>query len=76
LLTTDGSGEYISGAIMFEETPYQSTTDGKSKPFFDCPKDQNIMPGIKFDKVCIPFLSILDSPWCCSQQDSSSILML
>jgi fructose-bisphosphate aldolase class I len=55
LLTTDGSDEYISGAIMFEETHYPSTTDGKSKTFFDFLKDQNIMPGIRFDKVCIPF---------------------
>jgi fructose-bisphosphate aldolase class I len=41
LLTTAGLGEYISGAILFEETLYQSTTD------------QNIMPGIKVDKVCM-----------------------
>jgi fructose-bisphosphate aldolase class I len=54
LLTTDGSGEYISGAIMLEETLYPSITDGKSNTFVDCLKDQNIMPGIKFDKVCIP----------------------
>jgi fructose-bisphosphate aldolase class I len=52
LLTTAGLGEYISGAIMVEETLYQSTTDGKT--FVDCLKDQNIMPGIKVDKVCIP----------------------
>jgi fructose-bisphosphate aldolase, class I len=51
LLTTAGLGEYISGAILFEETLYQSTTDGKK--FVDCLKDQNIMPGIKVDKVCI-----------------------
>lgn len=53
LLTTAGLGEYISGAILFEETLYQSTTDGKK--FVDCLKDQNIMPGIKVDKVCIPW---------------------
>ncbi|KAK8582788.1 hypothetical protein V6N13_069556 [Hibiscus sabdariffa] len=28
LLTTLGLGEYISCAILFEETLYQSTTDG------------------------------------------------
>ncbi|KAJ6891048.1 hypothetical protein NC651_024531 [Populus alba x Populus x berolinensis] len=30
LLTTPGLGEYISGAILFEETLYQSTTDERS----------------------------------------------
>lgn len=53
LLTTPGLGEYISGAILFEETLYQSTTSGKK--FVDCLKEGNIMPGIKVDKV---FLSI------------------
>ena len=50
LLTTPGLGEYISGAILFEETLYQSTTDGNK--FVDCLRDQNIVPGIKVDKVC------------------------
>lgn len=50
LLTTPGLGEYISGAILFEETLYQSTTKGKK--FVDCLKEENIMPGIKVDKVC------------------------
>ena len=49
LLTTPGLGEYISGAILFEETLYQSTTDGNK--FVDCLCDQNIVPGIKVDKV-------------------------
>ncbi|KAK6157629.1 hypothetical protein DH2020_011877 [Rehmannia glutinosa] len=48
LLTTPGLGEYISGAILFEETLYQSTTDGKK--FVDCLRDENIVPGIKVDK--------------------------
>lgn len=50
LLTTPGLGDYISGAILFEETLYQSTTGGKK--FVDCLRDENIMPGIKVDKVC------------------------
>jgi prepilin-type processing-associated H-X9-DG protein len=70
LLTTAGLGEYISGAILFEETLYQSTTDGKK--FVDCLKDQNIMPGIKVDKVCV-FL-YLDGH--VSEQDGSSIIIL
>jgi fructose-bisphosphate aldolase class I len=49
LLTTPGLGEYISGAILFEETLYQSTTDGRK--FVDCLRDENIVPGIKVDKV-------------------------
>lgn len=49
LLTTPGLGEYISGCILFEETLYQSTTDGKK--FVDCMREQNIVPGIKVDKV-------------------------
>ena len=39
--------QYISGAIMFEETLYQSTAAGK--PFVDVLKDAGIVPGIKVD---------------------------
>ena len=53
LLTTPGLGEYISGAILFEETLYQSTTDGKK--FVDCLRNENIVPGIKVDKVWTVF---------------------
>ncbi len=42
-----GLGEAISGCIMFEETLYQSTADGK--PFVDVLRDQGIVPGIKVD---------------------------
>jgi fructose-bisphosphate aldolase class I len=49
LCTTPGLGEYISGAILFEETLYQSTSEGKL--MVDCLKEQNIVPGIKVDKV-------------------------
>ncbi|RZR95098.1 hypothetical protein BHM03_00023918 [Ensete ventricosum] len=51
LLTTPGLGEYISGAILFEETLYQSTTDGKK--FVDCLRQEKVMPGIKVDKVIV-----------------------
>jgi fructose-bisphosphate aldolase class 1 len=33
LLTTDGSGEYISGAIMFEETPYRQPQMARARRF-------------------------------------------
>ncbi|KAG2596075.1 hypothetical protein PVAP13_5KG128900 [Panicum virgatum] len=62
LLTTASLGEYISGAILFEETLYQSTTDGKK--FVDCLKDQNIMPGIKVDKGLVPLPGSNNESWC------------
>lgn len=37
LVTTPGLGEYISGAILFEETLYQSGKSGK--PFVDTLKE-------------------------------------
>lgn len=49
LVSTPGLGQYISGAILFEETLYQSTTDGKK--MVDVLVGQNIVPGIKVDKV-------------------------
>merc|ERR1712176_1251410 len=62
LVTTPGLGEYISGAILFEETLYQSTKDGK--PFVDCLKEQNIVPGIKVDKGLVPMANSNKESWC------------
>ncbi|CAL5396647.1 unnamed protein product [Camellia sinensis] len=62
LLTTPGLGEYISGAILFEETLYQSTTDGKK--FVDCLCEQNIVPGIKVDKGLVPLPGSNNESWC------------
>lgn len=65
LVTVPGLGQYISGAILFEETLYQSTTDGRK--IVDVLLEQNIVPGIKVDKVSLldfgitlsfPFLSM------------------
>lgn len=47
LYTAPGLGQYISGAIMFDETLYQSTREGV--PFVKVLKDQGIVPGIKVD---------------------------
>jgi fructose-bisphosphate aldolase class I len=47
LLGTPGLGDYISGAILYDETIRQSTTDGES--FVELMKRQGIMPGIKVD---------------------------
>ena len=49
LVTVPGLGQYISGAILFEETLYKSTIDGKN--IVDILTEQNIVPGIKVDKV-------------------------
>ena len=56
LVTVPGLGQYISGAILFEETLYQSTIDGKK--IVDVLQEQKIVPGIKVDKV-----RILESPF-------------
>ena len=42
-----GSGECISGAILYDETIRQTTTDGT--PFVKVLIDAGIMPGIKVD---------------------------
>ena len=49
LVSAPGLGDYISGAILFEETLYQSTIDGKK--MVDVLVEQKIVPGIKVDKV-------------------------
>lgn len=43
LCTTPGLGEYISGAILFEETLYQNTTTGST--MVDELNKQGIVPG-------------------------------
>ena len=51
LVTVPGLGDCVSGAILFEETLYQSTTDGKK--MVDVLVEQKIVPGIKVDKVIL-----------------------
>ncbi|WP_058834007.1 class I fructose-bisphosphate aldolase [Luteimonas abyssi] len=48
LLTTPKLGEYISGAILFDETIRQSTKAGV--PFTRVMADSGIIPGIKVDR--------------------------
>lgn len=43
LLSTPGLGDFISGAILFEETLYQSDRSGKT--FVELLNKQNIVPG-------------------------------
>lgn len=52
LFNCEGLGEYISGAILFEETLYQNSAEGK--PFVDCLNNIGIIPGIKVDKGLSP----------------------
>jgi fructose-bisphosphate aldolase class I len=52
LLTTPKLGEHISGAILFDETIRQKTTDGV--PLVEAMKKAGIIPGIKVDKGPVP----------------------
>jgi len=47
LFTTPGLEEYVSGAILFEETLFQTDPDGR--PFVDLLAEKGITPGIKVD---------------------------
>ncbi|KAL1556139.1 Fructose-bisphosphate aldolase 5, cytosolic [Salvia divinorum] len=48
LFTAPSALSYLSGVILFEETLYQKTSDGK--PFVDVLLDNSVVPGIKVDK--------------------------
>lgn len=48
LLTTPNIGEYVSGAILFDETIRQSTKSGV--PFTKIMEENGVIPGIKVDK--------------------------
>ncbi len=52
LLTTPNLGDYISGAILFDETIRQSTKAGV--PFTKVMSDAGIVPGIKVDRGTTP----------------------
>merc|ERR1719499_1207858 len=68
LFTTEGIGEYISGAILFEETLYQDDPDGK--PFVDVMKAKGIIPGIKVDKGLKPLVGGGEGEtWCTGLDD-------
>jgi len=47
-------GNHISGVILFHETLYQKTDDGR--PFVDLIKELGIIPGIKVDKGVVPLM--------------------
>ncbi|KAK4490690.1 hypothetical protein RD792_001386 [Penstemon davidsonii] len=62
LVSAPGLGQYISGAILFEETLYQSTVDGKK--IVDLLVEQGIVPGIKTDKGLVPLAGSNNESWC------------
>nr|CAB3463198.1 unnamed protein product [Digitaria exilis] len=62
LVTAPGLGQYISGAILFEETLYQSTVDGRK--IVDVLVEQGIVPGIKVDKGLVPLAGSNNESWC------------
>jgi fructose-bisphosphate aldolase, class I len=62
LVTTPGLGQYISGAIMFEETLYQNTRSGRK--MVDCLADLGIVSGIKVDKGLHPLANSNGESWC------------
>merc|ERR1711871_1844795 len=70
LFTTEGIGEYISGAILFEETLYQSDPSGK--PFVDVLKGNGLIPGIKVDTGLKPLLGGGEGEKWCTGLDSLS----
>lgn len=51
LFTTPGAEEHMSGVILYDETFYQSTDDGKE--FRKYLQEKGILPGIKVDKGLI-----------------------
>lgn len=62
LVTAPGLGQYISGAILFEETLYQSAVDGRK--IVDILVEQGIVPGIKVDKGLVPLAGSNNESWC------------
>merc|ERR1719409_511067 len=62
LITTPDMGEYVGGAILFEETLYQSCSDGTS--FVDALRKEGMYPGIKVDKGLRPLANSNGESWC------------
>ena len=58
LITTPGIGDYISGAILFDETFRQTASDGLS--MINVVRDAGIIPGIKVDTGAKPLAGAPD----------------
>merc|ERR1719235_2964977 len=70
LFTAPNLGKYISGAILFEETLFQSDPSGK--PFVDVLKGNGIIPGIKVDTGLKPLLGGGEGEKWCTGLDNLS----
>lgn len=63
LLGTKDLGKHCGGAILFTETLYQKTTDGKL--MVDLAKENGIIPGIKVDTGLVPLVGGKEGEnWC------------
>lgn len=60
-------GDYVSGAILFEETLYQDAADGT--PFTNLLKTAGIVPGIKVDSGLKPLVGGVEGETWCSGLD-------
>merc|ERR1719379_1770786 len=68
LFTTPDIGNYVSGAILFEETLFQNDPEGK--PFVDVLNGNGIIPGIKVDTGLKPLMGGGEGEKWCSGLDS------
>jgi len=68
LFTTKGLGQYISGAILFEETLFQDDPNGKA--FVDVLNENGIIPGIKVDTGLKPLIGGGEGENWCTGLDS------
>merc|ERR1712003_571686 len=63
LIGTKGLGDFCGGAILFTETLYQDTTDGKK--MVDLAKENGVIPGIKVDTGLVPLVGGWEGEtWC------------
>jgi len=62
LVSAPGIGEYVSGAILFEETLFQDTITGEK--MVDVLSNAGVVPGIKVDKGLVPLAGSNDESWC------------
>lgn len=67
LFRSPSLGDYVSGAILFEETLYQNAADGT--PFVDVLKSQGVIPGIKVDTGLKPLVGGVEGETWCSGLD-------
>lgn len=67
LFTAPNIGDFISGAILFEETLYQDNTEGV--PFVDVLNNAGIIPGIKVDTGLKPLCGGGEGETWCSGLD-------